>query len=256
MSASYPIATPATRSSRAGIGGPKTAEGRARSALNAVKHGLTSANPVILEHETDADRDSFREPFVAALHPVGAVEEALALELATTEWRRRRLPRYEARAAGLRIQRIEPQLADIDHRCTPAELEHRAAELFNEALLPDFNTADRLLRYEAHLDRKFNHAFRHLERLQKTRRTLESPETLDYKTNSNPAPSPQPPAPSPTPEPPASIDQRERERPVTGVKRGRGGCPPDREGRSRLGLGWSNDDESAPSCEPASSTQA
>src|SRR5258708_36898140 len=35
--------------------GPKTAEGRAKFSRNAVKHGLSSRNPVVLECENDDD---------------------------------------------------------------------------------------------------------------------------------------------------------------------------------------------------------
>ncbi|MGV3719282.1 MAG: hypothetical protein ACO1SX_00110, partial [Actinomycetota bacterium] len=94
MAVSFPVAKPLSTPSRAGIGGPKSAAGKARSAANAVKHGHASTNPVILEYETQADWEAFRDAFTADLHPVGPVEEELARELALTQWRRRRIPAY------------------------------------------------------------------------------------------------------------------------------------------------------------------
>ncbi|MGV3721715.1 MAG: hypothetical protein ACO1SX_12455, partial [Actinomycetota bacterium] len=153
-------------------------------------------NPVILEYETQADWEAFRDAFTADLHPVGPVEEELARELALTQWRRRRIPAYEARCADRRLQTAIASLEYYAERESQQELEERAQVMLNEALLPNTEDLQRLLRYEAHLDRKFTTTLRHLHRLQQTRKQEEAE---NCKTNS--APHPQAPATSVPPVP-------------------------------------------------------
>jgi len=75
--------------------GPKTPEGKARSALNALQHGIRSSLAVIPgesreEFETlyDAIRDDFQ--------PTDSMEEILVRQIASAEWRLQRMQRAEA----------------------------------------------------------------------------------------------------------------------------------------------------------------
>ena len=75
--------------------GPKTPEGKARSALNALQHGIRSSLAVIPgesleEFETlyDAIRDDFQ--------PTDSMEEILVRQIASAEWRLQRIQRAEA----------------------------------------------------------------------------------------------------------------------------------------------------------------
>jgi hypothetical protein len=69
--------------------GPRTLEGRARVALNALKHGLTSQQ-VVLPNENPDDFDSFREGLLSALGPHDVLEETLAQMIVMDAWRHRR----------------------------------------------------------------------------------------------------------------------------------------------------------------------
>lgn len=82
--------------------GPRTLEGKRRVGLNAVRHGVLSAN-IILARE---DRDEFRAllgDLHADLAPVGALEVALIERIAVCIWRQRRLVRAEAATLDLEL---------------------------------------------------------------------------------------------------------------------------------------------------------
>src|SRR5208283_964284 len=57
---------------------------------NAIKHGL-SAKTVLLEGESPAEFNDFRQGFRRDFQPVGTVENVLVDELASLKWRSRRL---------------------------------------------------------------------------------------------------------------------------------------------------------------------
>jgi hypothetical protein len=82
--------------------GPKTAVGKARSAQNALRHGLRSELPV-LPGERARDWEEHQAGIFRSLAPLGALEEALAQRVALCLWRQRRVILYEVgvTAAGL-----------------------------------------------------------------------------------------------------------------------------------------------------------
>ena len=53
--------------------GPRTAEGKRRSALNAVRHGLTAHVSIMSEPDREA-AEAFIQPILEELAPVGPVE--------------------------------------------------------------------------------------------------------------------------------------------------------------------------------------
>src|SRR5256885_15573185 len=74
--------------------GPKTPQGRARSSMNALKHGLTAKTPLI----PGEDPDEFRQfvwDMVQDLGPQGPVQAELAQRAAVLMWRRRRIAEAE-----------------------------------------------------------------------------------------------------------------------------------------------------------------
>ncbi len=78
--------------------GPKTPEGKKRSSLNALKHGLLAREVVIKDGdgaERAEDFHAFLTDLVADLKPVGPVEETLVERIATCYWRLRRAQRFE-----------------------------------------------------------------------------------------------------------------------------------------------------------------
>src|SRR5260370_19787036 len=74
--------------------GPKTEAGKQRSALNALRHGLTG-HTIVLPTEDLAAYQRFTKRFFDDLKPTGIVEEQLVQNLADTSWRLNRIPALE-----------------------------------------------------------------------------------------------------------------------------------------------------------------
>jgi hypothetical protein len=79
--------------------GPRTAEGRKHSKGNALKHGLTAAQITVFD-ERPEDFENFYSGLLAALIPIGALEEQLVERIAVCAWRLRRVYRIEAWLIG------------------------------------------------------------------------------------------------------------------------------------------------------------
>jgi hypothetical protein len=75
--------------------GPRTDSGKQRSSLNALRHGLTAASPV-LPSEDPAAFETHRRQFLAEYQPATATETQLVQELVDTSWRLNRIPLLEA----------------------------------------------------------------------------------------------------------------------------------------------------------------
>jgi hypothetical protein len=75
--------------------GPRTAAGKQRSSLNALRHGLTAASAV-LPSEDQAAYDAHRRGFFDEYQPATPTETQLTQELADTAWRLNRIPSLEA----------------------------------------------------------------------------------------------------------------------------------------------------------------
>jgi hypothetical protein len=74
--------------------GPRTPEGKRRSALNATRHGILS-QVLHLPEEEMAAYDEFTAPYVASLAPVGQTETELARACADLQFRLHRLSAAE-----------------------------------------------------------------------------------------------------------------------------------------------------------------
>ena len=86
--------------------GPKTAEGKAVVAQNAVKHGLF-AHENVIKCEKQADFDHFRDELLAGLAPVGGVEAMMAERIVSLSWRLKRAERMNSEVIDVKIARIE-----------------------------------------------------------------------------------------------------------------------------------------------------
>ncbi len=74
--------------------GPVTPEGRKKSSMNALKHGL-NARTVILPNEDDDEYNFQLEAYVEQLQPAGLVEMDLVVEMVNARWRQRRCNKTE-----------------------------------------------------------------------------------------------------------------------------------------------------------------
>ncbi|QOV91262.1 hypothetical protein [Humisphaera borealis] len=76
--------------------GPRTPEGKARVAFNALTHGITALT-VLLPDEDPQELDDIRACFDLAYAPATPVEQVLVEQLISLTWKRRRLARAEGR---------------------------------------------------------------------------------------------------------------------------------------------------------------
>jgi hypothetical protein len=86
----------ASRRNGAKSRGPKTPEGKARSAQNALKHGMRAQKYVVLPQEDAAECATLEAALIAELAPVGALQLVLARRVAVAAWRLARADRLEA----------------------------------------------------------------------------------------------------------------------------------------------------------------
>ena len=183
--------------------GPRTPEGKARSALNALTHGLTAITPV-LPDEDPTTYEALRQRLFEQYRPVLALEAELVEALANTLWRLRRVgpmeagilqrPHWEEQLSAAReavrqvspmrdaisqsLQSIAADLGDLPpdkEQAAEAQLEAvkakerasldmSAAGFIQDAL--GANLLDKLTRHETRLFRKVTLLLRELEHLQ------------------------------------------------------------------------------------------
>ena len=125
--------------------GPRTAEGKAASSRNSLKHGLT-ARQVVIPGENQADFDQLLADIATDRNREGELEIQLAGEIAACTWR---LARARAREAEV--------------------LETRG-DLFTSSDTGAGEGFDRLLRYMGSIERQLNRATVRLQQLQADRR--------------------------------------------------------------------------------------
>jgi hypothetical protein len=89
--------------------GPRTALGKARSAQNALRHGLRSELPV-LPGERARDWEEHQASILRSLAPLGALEEALAQRVALCLWRQRRVISYEVGVTAAGLAEVEEEV--------------------------------------------------------------------------------------------------------------------------------------------------
>ena len=86
--------------------GPRSADGRARSAQNAVTHGLT-ARRALLADENAAEFEKFRDEMQRHFCPAGAIEAQLVERATCLIWRLRRIPAFEVALCNWTVRENE-----------------------------------------------------------------------------------------------------------------------------------------------------
>src|SRR5438309_8908604 len=89
--------------------GPKTAEGKAISARNAIKHGLNSAR-VVLWCEKKEKYLEYLEDLTAEWQPESITELELVTALADAQWQLKRLTAIRTASLDLEMDRAEQSL--------------------------------------------------------------------------------------------------------------------------------------------------
>jgi hypothetical protein len=91
-----PARAAASRRNGAKSRGPKTPEGKERSAQNALKHGFRAQKHMVLPGEDAAELAALEAALIEELAPVGALQAALAQRVVSAVWRLSRAERLEA----------------------------------------------------------------------------------------------------------------------------------------------------------------
>ena len=185
--------------------GPRTEEGKAKSSLNHLRHGMR-ARTLVLPEENQDDFDAEYQDLLDHFQPEGPVEHHLVEQMAVSRWKLFRADRFvEATAADARES----------HKGDPGKVMKALSlgEYYYRALIWVDHMEDRC-------DRAYLRAERRLSQLQKERRKQEQEQTERSNPISLPprpvevapepaAVAPEPvavaPEPSPTPEPVAQI---------------------------------------------------
>ena len=144
--------------------GPRTAEGKTRSSLNAVKTGLTGHTILLPSDDVEAYREHV-ERMNAALQPVGTLEEQLVQTLADLQWRLNRITSLESGYLALARRRLDPALfadePDPDIRAVLIETHVQDAAA---------KSLENLHRQEQRLRRQYAGENKELNRLQENRK--------------------------------------------------------------------------------------
>jgi hypothetical protein len=96
LAALSPARVAASRKNGARSRGPKTPAGKARSAQNALKHGLRAQKYLVLPEEDAAAFAALEAALLAELAPEGALQAVLARRIVAAAWRLERAERLEA----------------------------------------------------------------------------------------------------------------------------------------------------------------
>ncbi len=126
--------------------GPKTDEGKARTARNALKHGLDSKEIFIAAGEQETF-DQFQTNLAAEIKPEGAIEQDLFNQLLHAAWN---------------LRRIRIQETDIHEKASALMINPYLDDKYSAAL-------DRLARHQVRIERTYHRALRELRSLQTNR---------------------------------------------------------------------------------------
>ena len=74
--------------------GPITEEGRKKSSMNALKHGLT-ARTVLFSNDNHDEYNALLESYIESLQPIDPVEMDFVVEMVNAKWQQRRVQKLE-----------------------------------------------------------------------------------------------------------------------------------------------------------------
>ena len=143
--------------------GPKTPEGRARSARNSVTHGF-NAKSVILDNESEDRFTELRDAYIAELAPRNQLEADLVDQLVVARWRLERAWYLETSLLNIEVIRQRPQIEEqFEHIDEPT----RTALAF-KAVCEDSRALALLNRYEIRYQRTIHRTLETLRRLRES----------------------------------------------------------------------------------------
>ena len=156
--------------------GPVTPEGKARSARNSVRHGLT-ARSIPLANESEPGCAAMLDAYTAQFQPPNVVEEDLVEELVAAKWRQRRAMALQNAAIDLQMQKDEPQ---IEEEFDSLDGETRQVVAMTNLGRSDPSLWQNLHRYEIAAARAYHRALRTIRQLQSERKQQQVSDIQDH----------------------------------------------------------------------------
>ncbi len=148
--------------------GPITAEGKAISSQNAIRHGLSSSR-VVLPHESQEAYDKLEASLINRFKPTDDLEQELVQEMAAARWRLRRI---EAMEAAL----FKKAIKQHDEAGTPDAIDVAYAEV------AESKSYRMLVRHASQLRRAYEKAWKEIQVLQSQHDTDEEDELQNEPT--------------------------------------------------------------------------
>jgi hypothetical protein len=163
--------------------GPKGPRGKAVVSRNAEKHGVLSTTPV-LDIEDPAEWDAHLRGMIESLQPEGHHETVLVHNIATYQWRKSRVVRYETEMLSLNTD-YEPEretlqlfnAKSVEEVVALARNNRDRRQFIATRLIPGEMTGPMIMRYEGHLHRLYTQTLHELEAAQTRRKGGTSPLT-------------------------------------------------------------------------------
>ncbi len=146
--------------------GPRTPEGKQRTRLNALRHGLTGHTVVIPSDDLPAYK-KFCAEFFTHYSPAGPVERQLVQTIADTSWRLNRITAMEESSLSLSAVRHDDEFTTTDDRCANAMA---AALAFEEHVN---KSVGNLSIYEQRLSRQLERTLKLIDQTQSARKQQE-----------------------------------------------------------------------------------
>ncbi len=157
-----PTDTPAAPPKKRG-GGPKTPEGKARSRMNALRHGMTS-KLLVLSVERDEVYKELERDYVNRFRPVDGVERDLVDDMIVARWHHQRMLLVETGLFELEMARGKAEELDKDF----PGLNDQGRLAYAFAHLSDFCDGTSLInRYHSHWSRTYDRAIKNLAKLRR-----------------------------------------------------------------------------------------
>ncbi len=148
--------------------GPRTAEGKAVVAQNALTHGLM-ARAAVLQGEEWEEYTSFREGMIQELYPDGVQEEELAERIVGLYWRLRRAERYQNAVFETLYDQYAAEQVQTPERADPVSAV-ASDPVLGRMLVADFSgerVLERALLYERRIESSLHRACADLRQLRR-----------------------------------------------------------------------------------------
>src|SRR5260370_3707963 len=143
--------------------GPVTEQGRKKSSMNALNHGLT-ARTVLFSNDNHAEYDTLLESYLQSLQPIDPVETDLIVEMVNAKWQQRRVQKFETELFDREMDEEKEKL-DEDYESY--------SEIFEQThafqMLTHSPSLQMLHREASRLERTYHHALNNLLRLRQVR---------------------------------------------------------------------------------------